>query len=101
MALGTLLAWACFPPARVGRSSRLRHAEVVVKGLMQLSKTPQTICQACFCFFAEGVVLSIMVRNKGGANVGTAGLLSLRHHHASVITVTVIRVERERETERA
>eukprot|EP00802_Teleaulax_amphioxeia_P001003 Tamp_01004.p1 GENE.Tamp_01004~~Tamp_01004.p1 ORF type:complete len:1284 (+),score=217.63 Tamp_01004:1257-5108(+) len=67
-------ARACFPPARVEHSSRLRHVEVVVKGQTQLSKTQETTCQAYFCFFAEGVLPSIMVRNKGGANVGTADM---------------------------
>jgi hypothetical protein len=53
---------------------QMRHVEMLIKGLTQLSKTPETICQAFFSFFAEGVLPIIMVRNKGGANVGTADM---------------------------
>jgi hypothetical protein len=63
-------ARSCFEPTRLVVGSEVRHTEVVVKGLTQLSKTPETICQAFFCFFAEGVLPFIMVRNRGGANVG-------------------------------
>jgi len=67
-------ARACVQPAVVLPSSTLRHKEVIIKGLTQLSKTPETICQAFVCFFAEGVLPNIMVRNRGGANVGTADM---------------------------
>ena len=67
-------ARACVKPADVRPDAKLRHKEVIIKGLTQLSKTPETICQAFVCFFAEGVLPSIMVRNRGGANVGTADM---------------------------
>jgi len=68
-----------------------RHKEVVIKGLCQLSKTPETICQAFFCFFAEGVLPNIMVRNRGGANVGTRDM-----YHAVLEMNEVYREKEER-----
>ena len=65
-------ARACFEPSRFfDAGNELQHVEVTIKGLTQLTKTPEIVCQAFFCFFAQGVLPNIMVRNKGGANVGT------------------------------
>lgn len=51
-----------------------RHAETYVKGFCQLSKTYETCGQAFHCFFVEGVLPIIFMRNKGGASVGTADM---------------------------
>jgi len=70
-----------------------RHKEVVVKGLTQLSKTPETICQSFFCLFAEGFLPNIMVRNRGGANVGTADMYQAVREMNEVYSC----IERERD----
>jgi hypothetical protein len=44
-----------------------QHAETHVKGFCQLSKTYETVGQAFHCFFVEGLLPVIFVRNKGGA----------------------------------
>ena len=51
-----------------------RHAETYVKGFCQLSKTYETCGQAFHCFFVEGILPIIFMRNKGGASVGTADM---------------------------
>ena len=57
------------PPA-----SLKQHAETYVKGFCQLSKTYETCGQAFHCFYVEGILPVIFVRNKGGASVGTADM---------------------------
>lgn len=74
-----------------------QHAETHVKGFCQLSKTYETVGQAFHCFFVEGLLPVIFVRNKGGATVGTADMSkgvvefntmikrvfdSIKHHYA-------------------
>ena len=51
-----------------------QHSETHVKGFCQLSKTFETCGQAFHCYFAEGLMPIIFVRNKGGATVGTADM---------------------------
>ena len=62
---------ACFDPRRLTPGNDVQHVEVVIKGLTQLTKTPELVFQAFVCFFANGVLPNILVRNRGGANVGT------------------------------
>jgi len=74
-----------------------QHAETHVKGFCQLSKTFETCGEAFHCFFVEGLLPIIFVRNKGGASVGTADMSkgirefnvvvkrvfeSIQHHYA-------------------
>ena len=79
-------ARACFEPTRLVVGGDLKHTEVVIKGLTQLTKTPETICQAFLCFFAQGVLPIIMVRNRGGANVGTTDMCDGVHEMNRVIS---------------
>ena len=51
-----------------------QHAETHLKGFCQLSKTYETCGEAFHCYFVEGILPTIFVRNKGGASVGTADM---------------------------
>ena len=57
------------PPATTGA-----HSEVLVYGATQLSKTPEACSTAWLAFFCDGSLPIIGVRNKGGANQGSADM---------------------------
>lgn len=76
------------PPETLGQ-----HAETHVKGFCQLSKTYETVGEAFHCFFVEGVLPVIFVRNKGGATVGTADMSKGVIEFNSVIKAVFDRVK--------
>ena len=67
--------------------SKRHHAETHVKGFCQLSKTYETCGQAFHCFFVEGLLPVIFVRNKGGASVGTADMSTAVEEFNEVVKV--------------
>jgi len=50
------------------------HAEILMYGLMQISKSPETAAQAHTCLFVEGLLPCIFVRVRGGAEVGSVDM---------------------------
>ena len=68
------------PPATTGA-----HSEVLVFGVTQLSKTPEACSTAFLAFFYDGCLPIIGVRNKGGANQGSADMKKGMHSFNKIV----------------